>query len=131
MKNLHAYIQEAFRINQDNKPEQFNNIEDIFKNVDIMKWKWPEHGLGDSEYKKCQDTVEKFALDFYGNSNDAMEQLYLDTYPEYLKAEGYIKEINSALKRAKRNIDKLGWTKFAHDHVSMGWWHFMNWVLKQ
>lgn len=131
MKSLIQHIQEAFRINQDNKPEQFNNIEDIFKNIDIMKWKWPEHGLSDSEYKKCQDTVEKFALDFYGNSRDAMEQLYLDTYPEYLKAEGYIKEIDSALKRAKRHIDRLGWAQFAPNYVSMGWWHFMNWVLKQ
>jgi len=134
MKNITTYITE-YLINTNSVGYKRNDaINNIFNGIDISEWKWPAHGVPDSELNDYKKNVQAFANELFPNTekSSSLELLYRETYKKYVLT--YWKKSNDELENYINKefniIDKYGFAQYEWSNLPQGWWHFMNWVIK-
>ena len=127
MKQIIEYVKEGLRINKDTK------LSSILSNIDVNDWTW-KSAYSDNNYQnKCKENIEEFAKKYSGG----IEQLYRDTYREYLgidsnKSESYLDNYyDDEMKKHTNIVKSVGWGTYEYNHVPQGWFAFMDWVIKQ
>lgn len=121
MITLQSYIQESL------------STSNIFKNVDIKKFKWERFYSDDSYQAECKNIVEEFAADTYPNVSpmDRIETLWKDSIKEYYKTNGWSdNRIEEEHQKHLKLIKKYGWGTYESQSLEQGWWAFMRWVAK-
>ena len=105
---------------------------DLFKDIDSSEFKWQTVYSDDDYQNKCKKEVYDFANKLYTELKpyDRIEQLYKDSYKEYLKNNTNLKpnEIDKHYNENIKLIDKMGWGQLEDYSLEQGWWAFMYWV---
>ena len=132
MKQLSNFIQEKLHIS--NYKKEFN-IKELLDNIDINNYKWPEHGIGDKGLEKCKDIVKKFATEELYKDIESYARifnLFKDSYRKYLDTNNWSeKRKDDYYNEQIKKMIKYGWAQFEDFYLEQGWWHFIDWVIKE
>lgn len=132
MKSLKNIIFEKLKINKDSKSKI--DIESIFKQIDAKDFKW-NAAYGDENYQDlCKVKVNDLANKIYKNLNvhDRLEQLFKDSYKQYLMSQCWaLEKIDKQYNSQIEIINKYSWSHFEYFSLEPGWWAFMYWVYKK
>ncbi len=132
MKQLSNFIQEKLHIS--NYKKEFN-IKELLDNIDINNYKWSEHGIGDKGLEKCKDTVKKFATEELYKDIESYARifnLFKDSYRKYLDTNNWSeKRKDDYYNEQIKKMIKYGWAQFEDFCLEQGWWHFIDWVIKE
>lgn len=122
MITLQSYIQESL------------SAPDIFKNVDIKKFKWERFYSDNSYLEECKNIVKEFATVTYPEVSpmDRIETLWRDSIKEYYKTNGWSNsEIEGEYQKNLKLIKRYGWSMYESQSLEQGWWAFMRWVVEK
>ena len=134
MKFLSKFIQEKIVITKDTKEKKLK-FNEFIKNIDTNEFQWVSAYALDDYQNKCKIEVQNFVHEIYPNPNSkyAIEQLFKDTYKQYLESTTSWPEskINSQYDSMVQTLDKIGWTQFSFNCLEQGWRVFVCWLIKK
>ena len=133
MKQLKEKIFEKLKLNKDLKIAKNKNFNEFIENIDTKEFQWSSAYALDDYQNKCKTEVQKFVHEIYPDSKYAIEQLFKDTYKQYLESTTSWSEskINSQYDSMVKTLDKIGWGQFSYSCLEQGWIVFMYWLMKK